>query len=106
MLEAYLHDINNKYQALCVTETLKLSKTKADLVCLKGYHLAASFHRDNYKGGGVCIILDDNIEQIEEKNIIDMSIEYIIEICAVELLNFDTLLYIGVVEKQIFFTDN
>lgn len=93
ILEAFIHDNNNKYQALCITETW-LSKTKADFVCFEGYNLVASFHRENHRGGGVCIILKDNIEYIEVKNIMNMSIEYIIEMCAVEILNYDILLIV------------
>lgn len=93
ILEAFLHDNHNNYQAVCITETW-LTKTKANFVCCEGYHLAAAFHRKYYKGGGVCIIINDNIEYVEEKNIMDMSIENIIEFCAVELLNFDALLIV------------
>lgn len=82
---------SSKYIALCVTETW-LTPAKSNIINFQGYHLAASYNRKNRTGGGVCIIIKDNIEYIERKDIECLTIEYVVEVCAIELVKLDILL--------------
>lgn len=89
-LEAFIHQ-DTTYQALCITETW-LTPQKLAMIQLSNYKLAASFCRKFRTGGGVCIFLQDNLEYIEKEEIAKMSIEYVMEVCAVELPKENILL--------------
>lgn len=91
LLEAFLDDNNGHYQALGLSETW-LSQGKKELININRYILAASYCRPNYEGGGVCILLREDLEFIERKDIMDKSVEYIIEVCAIELPKLKTIL--------------
>lgn len=82
---------NPDYQILCFTETW-LSSEKLELIHLTNYQVAASYCRTSRTGGGVCILLKNNMEYLELKEISHMSIEYVVEICAVELINYNIIL--------------
>lgn len=61
---------------------------------MDSFVLASSFCRSNREGGGVCIMLRENIEFKERREIADMSVEYIFETCAVEIPNLNILLIV------------
>lgn len=90
ILEAFLEQ-HTTYQALCISETW-LSPEKLNMINLTNYKIAASYCRNLRTGGGVCILLKNHIEYIERKEISEMSIEYVLEICAIELVKEDILL--------------
>lgn len=91
ILEAFIQENPKEYQAICITESW-LSKDKLDLLNYSGYNLAASYCRTNYEGGGVCILLQDDLEYVERQDIMDLSVEYVIEVCAVEITRLNILL--------------
>lgn len=90
ILEAFV-DQHPTYQAICVSESW-LSSEKIEMIQITNYKIAASFCRDSKMGGGVCILLQDHIEHIEEKDIANMSIEYVLETCAAVLPKENILL--------------
>lgn len=103
-MEAFVNN-NPKHQAICLTETW-LSQNKLNMIHFNGYKIAASYCRRNRGGGGVCILLDENKEHIERKEISEMSIEYIIEVCATELPKENLLIitiYWNRREEEIFY---
>ncbi|XP_063547120.1 uncharacterized protein LOC134754716 [Cydia strobilella] len=51
-----------------------LTQAKAELMHFENYHLAAAFHRENYNGGGVAILINDAVNYIERKEIMDISV--------------------------------
>ncbi|KAL4713321.1 hypothetical protein ACJJTC_012393 [Scirpophaga incertulas] len=83
MLEAFLEQ-EPQYIALCISETW-LTSEKLDTLNISRFQIASSYSRANRKGGGVCILLREDIEYKEEYAITEMSVEYIIEACACEL---------------------
>ncbi|KAL4702769.1 hypothetical protein ACJJTC_002309 [Scirpophaga incertulas] len=80
MLEAFLEQ-EPQYIALCISETW-LTSEKLDTLNISRFQIASSYSRANRKGGGVCILLREDIEYKEEYAITEMSVEYIIEACA------------------------
>lgn len=91
-LAAFLEEIRT-YHALCLTETW-LSEEKLQLVSLCDYTVASSFCRLNYAGGGVCIFLRSDLEYTERKDIMDLSIGYVVEISAIEISDINVLLIV------------
>lgn len=91
ILELFLHKNESDYQAVCITESW-LTDEKRDLLHVNGYLIASSYCRKKHVGGGVCILLQDNIQFIERKDIVDITVEYVIEICAVEIPKQNLLL--------------
>lgn len=72
-----------------------------------GYKIASSYCRKHRGGGGVCILLHDSIESIDRTDITDLSIEYVIEVCAIELPKHNILLlsvYWNRNEEDIFYS--
>jgi hypothetical protein len=90
LLEAYLHE-NSTYHAICISETW-LSNDKLSLIQLSGYKVSAAFCREARTGGGVCILLQDHIEYTPREDITKFSIEYVLEMCAIELTEQKTIL--------------
>lgn len=89
-MEAFVSE-NQAYQAICITETW-LSRDKLSIIDFTGYRIAASYCRSNRGGGGVCILLEEHKEYIEKSDITAMSLEYILEVCAIEISNEGLLL--------------
>lgn len=83
------HDLS----ILCFTETWFNSVT-SDLLALEGYTLASQFSRRNYEGGGVCVFVKDKINFIELEDVKKLSVEYIIELCAIELPSLSVILIV------------
>lgn len=83
LVESFI-DQDPIYQSICGTESW-LTEEKLKLLKFNGYKFAASFCRKNRVGGGVCILLQEDIESEEIQEIADMSIEYVIEACALIL---------------------
>lgn len=83
-LEAFI-DSNSTYQAICISESW-ITQEKQDLIHFTGYKMAGSFIRKNQAGGGVCILLQDHIEYKEKRDITNLSLQYRVEVCAVELV--------------------
>ncbi|KOB64609.1 putative 5-formyltetrahydrofolate cyclo-ligase-like protein [Operophtera brumata] len=79
--------------ALCLTETW-ITSTKIDLLSIEGYNTASLFCRSSYEGGGVTILLKEGIEYIECEDINAISVEYLIEICAIDIINLNTILIV------------
>lgn len=90
IIEAFINQ-TQEYEAICMTETW-LSQEKLNLINFTGYKVAASYCRKTRGGGGICILLKENIDCIEKHDITRMSIEYILEMCAIELVNENILL--------------
>jgi exonuclease III len=78
---------------LCLTETW-LTYSKLDLLQVDGYLLASSYCRSNREGGGVCILVKEggDIDFAECSDINVMSIEYIFEVCGIDLPNHNLLI--------------
>lgn len=76
---------------MCISETW-LSPDKLDNVLISGYKIACSYSRSSRTGGGVCILLRDHIDHIELPHITNMSVEYVIEVCACELTLYNIIL--------------
>lgn len=62
------------------------------MIDFSGYKVAESFCRENRGGGGVCILLEEHKDNIERNDITEMSLEYILEVCAIEIPNENLLL--------------
>lgn len=90
LAEAFLED-EKTIEAFCVTETW-LTKGKIDLLHFDGYNIVSSFCRLNREGGSVCILLKNDIESVERNDIVDISVEYVVEMCAVDIPKFNLLL--------------
>lgn len=71
-----------------------LTKDKLETLQLTGFKTAASFSRRSRSGGGVCIMLKDDIECTECYDIRDLTIEYCIEVCACTLPKQNLLIII------------
>jgi hypothetical protein len=72
------------YDIICMSETF-LNRIKLETVQLDGYIVAASYCRENHKRGGVIILTREGIEYIERKDISNLSIEFVVEYCSVEI---------------------
>lgn len=104
LLEAFL-DENPDYQALCISETW-LTDDKLKLMQFSGYKIAASFCRKHRTGGGVCILLKDKIQFVERCDITSMSLEYVLEVTAIELCSINIIIivmYWNRREEELFF---
>lgn len=91
LIEALTEEYN--LAALCLTETW-ITKSKVDLLCLEGYTLASLFTRTNREGGGVCIFVKEQIHFIELEDVVDLSVEYIVELCAIEITSLNLILIV------------
>lgn len=92
ILEAFV-DSDPTYQAFCISETW-LTSNKLELIQISGYKIAASYCRRTRCGGGVCILLQENIDCINRTEIADMSMEYALEVCATEVPKINILLIV------------
>lgn len=77
-------DQDTVYHVICISESW-LSNNKLELLNIPGYKIAASYCRKLRSGGGVCILLLETMESVELKEISEMSVEYVMEVCAAEL---------------------
>jgi hypothetical protein len=89
ILEALTDDID--LPVICLSETW-ITTPKIDLLKVEGYTLASSFCRTNNEGGGVCILLKQEIDSTECKDIVNMSIENLFEVSAVEISSINLVL--------------
>jgi exonuclease III len=85
-----LTEEENSIQVLCLCETW-ITPSKLDLLYLKGFKLATSFSRTNHDGGGVCILVKEDIESEELCEISKLSVETIFETCAIEITNLNLI---------------
>lgn len=90
LLEALL-DERPDLNAVCITESW-LAKGKIDLLQINGYFIASSFCRQNHEGGCVCILLKEHTEYKEREDIVKLSIEFVIELCAIEIPSLNILI--------------
>ncbi|KAI5651603.1 endonuclease-reverse transcriptase domain-containing protein [Phthorimaea operculella] len=67
-------------------------KNQIDAMQVEGYKLASWFCRTNFTRGGSCIYLKEGIEYIEKKEFVELSVEYIIEISAIEIPQINLVL--------------
>lgn len=74
------------YNVICISVTW-FSHEKLDLIQFNGYKFASSYCRRIKPGGGVCILLQNHLDYTQRNDITDMSIEYVLELCATELPN-------------------
>jgi hypothetical protein len=88
-LESFLTE--KTFEALCLTETW-IHKSQADFLHIPGYKLASAFNRQEHNGGGVSILLKDGIEYRERKDIVTLSLEYIIECSSIEIPELNVIL--------------
>lgn len=92
LLEEFV-DRSPNFTALCITEAW-LSPEKSSLINCTGYNLAASYWRPNSRGGGVCILLQNEFEYLEKQDITNLSVEHVIELCAIIISRFNVLLIV------------
>lgn len=81
----------NKYQVACLSETW-LSPEESEVINIQNFKMAAKYCRMHYKGGGVCIIVHNDLEYIERKDITSLSEEYVTELCAIEIKKMNLIL--------------
>ena len=84
-------DEDKTIQALCLSETW-ITTSKLDLLHVDGFKLASCFCRSATEGGGVCILLKEEIDFNELQEISKMSVESIFEACAIEVPNLNLIL--------------
>lgn len=82
ILDAFL--IDSPYHIISLSE-LWHNQDYINSIVLSGYSIASSFCRKEHDGGGVCIIVKDNLDFIPRYDLINMSVEFIIEISAIEI---------------------
>lgn len=86
LLEAFLETEFNKYSIICISETW-FTEVKCNLVHFNDYKISTFFCRKSRQGGGVCIINHKSCPFEEINEIKEMSIEYVIEVCAINVVN-------------------
>lgn len=74
----------SRLEVLCLSETF-LTENKQSYIQIDGYRMAASYCRKNRKRGGVAILVKENLEVEERKDISNLSVEFIIEYCSIEI---------------------
>jgi hypothetical protein len=82
LFEDLLQD--NHYKAVCIAETW-ISTQQKGLVQFKDYEFAAAHYRSKQRGGGVAILVRHGIPYKERTDLSELSIDNIMECCAVEL---------------------
>lgn len=92
LLEALLQE-NTNINVICITETW-LKKDRSNLIQITNYSLGSSFSRQNQVGGGTCILINDHMKYIERTDITNLSIESIIETCAIEISECNLLIIV------------
>lgn len=90
ILEAFI-DQTPIYKAICISESW-LSPEKEENLKISGYKKATSYSRTHRTGGGVCILLQEHLTYKEVNALKDMTIEYVLEVCACELIEENILL--------------
>lgn len=92
LLESLLESPENEnFKCVCISESW-LNEEKKDLINFSNYHIATSYCRTKHAGGGVCIVAHNNVEYKVKKEIKNMSIEYVVEMCAIDISEFNLLL--------------
>lgn len=61
---------------------------------LENYKCAASYCRQNFEGGGVCIFVRENIDYKERQDVSNLSVEFIFEICGIEVACLNLLIIV------------
>lgn len=89
LLESLIQD-NFDLDIICISESW-LNKDKINLLKVDGYTVSSSFCRDKHEGGGVCTLIKETIEYRERMDINLLSLEMIIEMCAIELPKYNML---------------
>lgn len=89
LLESFL--TTKPYEVLCLTETW-ITNIKAGLVNVSGYKFASAFYRNQHIHGGVAILLQEDIECIERNDIVNLSKEFIVECCCVEIPKYNVII--------------
>lgn len=94
LLEDFIEG-NQNVHTICLTETW-FNEEKLKLFNLPGYPIESSFcrksRREAARGGGVCILTKENQETKTRNDIVQLSLENIFEICAVELPRHNILI--------------
>lgn len=80
----HLLSTNTDIDILILSELWK-NKNFCDSIVLPNYKIASIYCRKNYEGGGVGILLKNTIDFIERKDIVNLSVEHVIEFCAIEI---------------------
>ncbi|KAI5640908.1 endonuclease-reverse transcriptase domain-containing protein [Phthorimaea operculella] len=90
-METLLEEKN--YSVVCLSET-HIREHQKDCVNLNGYKFAAAYNRKVHERGGVAILVrdDDELEFIERTDICELSVEFSVECCAIEIPKYDILL--------------
>lgn len=76
---------NHPYQILCLCETW-ITRDQKPYTNINGYKFAADFNRAEHRGGGVAIVVRQDVEYNELKDFAELSTELIAECCAIELV--------------------
>lgn len=82
ILESLLHE--HKFQAVFLSETW-ISATQLPYIHVEGYEFAAAYCRHQRRGGGVAILLPNGTKFTDRPDLSQLSIEYVVECCAIEL---------------------
>ena len=61
---------------------------------MDGYRLVSCYCRTKHEGGGVCVLLQNEILYKERNDITNLSIELVIEICAIEIPKLNLLIIV------------
>jgi hypothetical protein len=83
--------LNSNIDILLLSEIWKTTNY-VNTIVIPGYRIGSLYCRQHYGGGGVCLFVRDNIDFIERKDIVDYSVEFIIEICAIEIPKLNLIL--------------
>lgn len=82
LLESILSE--DSYQAICLSETW-ITEARQPYVHIHGYEFAAAYCRREREGGGVAILLPNGTKYINRQDLTNLTKEFIIECCAIEL---------------------
>lgn len=102
-MEQFLQE--HPFDILCLSETF-LTVPKLENLILSNYKVAAHYCRKERIRGGVCILVKNNIDYVERNDVSDMSREFIVEYCAIDIQCINLLIiciYWNERETEIFF---
>jgi hypothetical protein len=82
---------DSNLKIICLSETW-ITKQKLDLLKLDEYVCASVFYREYHVGGGVCIFTGCDLEYIERRDICNLSVELVFEVCCIEILKLNIII--------------
>lgn len=98
IIESLLKD--HKYQVVCLFETW-ITEARRPYVHIDGYEFAATYCRREREGGGVAILLPSGTKFSNRQDLTNLTLEYVIECCAIELKPNNLLICVYRGDRQI-----